>query len=500
MLEVDFQSWRRKNLSRPPQELVREAIQNILDENPTSFSLDIQEVNKRIRLEISDDCPGGIRDLSTTWTLYKTDKRGNPTSRGRMGRGLKELIVVGDKAEILSEKGLIEFDMLKEEKRVIPEGCKRGTIIVMEITEWPLSCIDEIKDWCRQIIVPEGITFKINDKKVPCREKLEEYDEISLKTIIYDEGLRERELLRTTTVELYEKSQEVAYIYEMGIPVDVLLDYPYDVNVLQRIPVPPERNHIRETYKKRLYKQLLERRVSKLTKEEVTADYVGQVIGEAAPEVQDQVIQKRFGANTVVGTNLDHAQNILVSEKGARVVVTGHLSQGWRDAFKQRRPTVKKFMRQTMEGDLDWFGRTQSPEWAPKVTAYEDLNAKDRKIVDFVKWFAEHLEPSYSWRIEVIENNYPSGGRLADCGREGTDAFLIRLFRKSLNKHCEFFRGSPFTESGLGVIIHEVSHVSPYKHTQEQYRYIEKMAGKASKIMFLKAGEIKKRFRKILPE
>ena len=31
MLEVDFQSWRRKNLSRPPQELIREAIQNILE-------------------------------------------------------------------------------------------------------------------------------------------------------------------------------------------------------------------------------------------------------------------------------------------------------------------------------------------------------------------------------------------------------------------------------------------------------------------------------------
>jgi len=51
MLEVDFHSWRRKNLSRPLQELVREAIQNILDENPTSFSLDIQEVSQLPRVQ-----------------------------------------------------------------------------------------------------------------------------------------------------------------------------------------------------------------------------------------------------------------------------------------------------------------------------------------------------------------------------------------------------------------------------------------------------------------
>ena len=499
MLEVDFQSWRRKNLSRPPQELIREAIQNILDENPTEFSLQVKELSKgKIFLQIEDDCPGGIRDLSTTWTLYKTDKRSDPTNRGRMGRGLKELIVVGDKAEILSEKGFIEFDLLKEKKTVTAEGGKRGTLIVMHISEWPVSCIEEIEDWCRLIIVPEGVTFKVNGQEIPHREMLESYDDLSLKTVVYDDSLREHENLRETEVELYEKLRDVAYIYEMGIPVDVLPDYPYDVNVLQRIPVPPERNHIRETYKKRLYKQLLEHRVHKLSKEEVTADYVGQVIGEAAPDVQDEIIKKRFGANTVIGTNLDHSQNIVMPEKGARLVVTGHLSKGWRKAFKARRPTAKKFMRESMEGDSDWFGRTQDSSWSPKVTPYEDLSNRDRKVVDFTKWFAENLEPNYSWRIEVVENTYP-GGRLADCGKEMLNSFLIRLFRKPLNKYCDFFTGSPFTAGGLGIIIHEVSHVCPYKHTQEQYRYIEKIAGKASQVMLLQAAEIKRKFKRIMP-
>jgi len=499
MLEVDLDAWRKKNLSRSPEELVREAIQNILDESPTCFKLDIKEEFEEIILQIEDDCEGGVRDLSTLWTLFKTDKRLKPTSRGRMGRGIKELIIVADKALVFSQNGSISFDILKSKRKELPDRTEKGTCLRLFITEWPSESIDKIISWCQFLIIPENVSFYINGLKIEPREKLEEYDEINLKTVIYDDSLREHEKLRMTTVELYEKKHDVAYIYEMGIPVDVLLDYPYDVNILQRISIPPERNHIRETYKKRLYKQLLERRVSKLTKEEVTADYVGQVIGDSDPEVQDKVIQKRFGANTVVGTNLDHAQNILVSEKGARVVVTGHLSQGWRKAFKQRRPTVKKFMKQTMEGDLDWFGRTQSSEWTPKVTSYEDLSPRDKKIVDFVKWFAEQLEPSYSWRVEVIENSYPGGRRLADCGSEGNGAFLIRLYRKSLNKYCEFFTKSPFTDQGLGIIIHEVSHVSPYKHTQEQYRYIEKLAGKSSKIMLLQAGEIKRKFKQILP-
>ena len=500
MLEVDLDAWRRMNLSRPPEELIREAIQNILDEEPTEIQLDLmQRADGRIWFRVADNCKEGVRDLNTLWTLFSTDKRQKPTCRGRMGRGLKELIIVGDRVEIMTVQGTIVFDVLKKERRKDESKCtKQGTQIEMIISKWDSSVIKKITEWCRRLILPEEVKFTVCGEVIPQRKLLEHYEDFKLKTVVYEEDLRERELLRPTEVVLYEKLLEDAYIYEMGIPVDILPEFPYDVDVQQRIPIPPQRNHIRDSYKKRLYRQLLEARAHKMTDAESKADYIGQVIGEAAPEVQDTLIKKRYGADTVIGTHLNHQQNVISQERGARVIVTSHLSEGWRKAFKKRRPTAKKFVEEVLTGDPDLLGRLAQPGWKPKITYYVDLPKRDKLVCDWVQWFATKLEPKFSWEIAVVENVHPMSDRLADVSINDNHG-RIRLFRKRLEPHCKFFSETPMTEKGLSIVIHEVGHVVPFNHTQQFFKHVERLAGKAALIMLSKQSEIKRKFKALLP-
>src|SRR4249920_2562242 len=104
--EIADEGWARVASSRPLARLILEAVQNALDAGAANVSVDLEPG----RAVVEDDAARGISDPRLVYTLFLTDKAGDPTRRGRMGRGLKELVASGDRAIVESAGSRVAFD------------------------------------------------------------------------------------------------------------------------------------------------------------------------------------------------------------------------------------------------------------------------------------------------------------------------------------------------------------------------------------------------------
>ncbi|MCZ7685238.1 MAG: hypothetical protein M5U28_43280 [Sandaracinaceae bacterium] len=103
--EIADDGWRRLSASRPLGRLLLEALQNAFDERAArvSVSLSMDEI------VVEDDADLGIVDERLVYTIFLSDKPDDPTRRGRMGRGLKELIAGMDSAIVETVGTTVEF-------------------------------------------------------------------------------------------------------------------------------------------------------------------------------------------------------------------------------------------------------------------------------------------------------------------------------------------------------------------------------------------------------
>lgn len=156
---ADAEGWRLMNSGRPAAELIREAVQNVFDEvTPEGvFWLDVnvEYEDGGVNFEIIDNIPGGIRDERLIWMIWLSDKGDSPNKRGRMGRGLKELISVADWSLVISE-GIpaVEFKRYRAQwTRTSPvkKRPKAGTVIEGRVKMWKKSDADAIAAHLRRM-------------------------------------------------------------------------------------------------------------------------------------------------------------------------------------------------------------------------------------------------------------------------------------------------------------------------------------------------------------
>jgi hypothetical protein len=84
---------------------------------------------------VEDDSERGFGDERLVYTVFLSDKQDDPTRRGRMGRGLKELIAAMDAAVVETVGTTIEFDA--QGRRSRPNERKRGTRIELRAPSPP---------------------------------------------------------------------------------------------------------------------------------------------------------------------------------------------------------------------------------------------------------------------------------------------------------------------------------------------------------------------------
>lgn len=267
---VDAEGWREQNAGRPAADLIREAVQNALDEAVTKLEVTLDwEAGQGVSFTIVDDVPGGIRDERLIWTIWLSDKTDSPQKRGRMGRGLKELISVSDHTLIVTAGGpAIEFERAPRGKwsrssprKVRPEA---GTKITGRVKLWGKRDMDAIAAYLKRVRPPAGVELTVNVAPV-LRSATSETYRLKLPTVVFevqDDGSRvAREPRRECQVELFGALEDESWVYEMGIPIE-RIDFPLSIDVGQRVPLREKRDTLTEPYRRELFAKLLDARVA----------------------------------------------------------------------------------------------------------------------------------------------------------------------------------------------------------------------------------------------
>ena len=134
IFEVDIKGLRQLQAGKPKWVIIRELLQNAMDEDITECHIDINYVRGKMKLCITDDSPEGFRDLADMYTLFKdTHKRKDVKKRGRFNFGEKQVLVLATYAKITSTKGGYEFDMVKGIKKKLRRKRAKGSAVYIEV-------------------------------------------------------------------------------------------------------------------------------------------------------------------------------------------------------------------------------------------------------------------------------------------------------------------------------------------------------------------------------
>jgi hypothetical protein len=509
-LQISTEGFASFNQSRPPSHLVKELVQNALDaigDASGTIFLDYRHDGRLFHVACRDS-GSGILDLSAMRVVYLTFKTDSHLKRGRFGRGFKEILSVAKSACVTSGAETIEFAI--EEGRQITRTGKSGKPIagshVSMTFDWPSGTVEEFDRYFSRFLIPKNASLLLNGKRVKPRE-VRHRIEAQLTTEIYNpESHSWQKPRRKTFIELTAlKGDEEAFIYEMGIPV-ALAEWtvPFHANVLQRVPMNPNRDALASGYAKRIHSACLPALLPELDKEAVTADWVGAAGMEVAPEVQKEIVAKAFGENAVRSVPAmgkrdfdDDAHRI-----GASVVKTAQMSGGFREMAKAHLPTAKEAVakeeaRVAAEIAAHRFDAADAKDRNDRRHAWiEKRGGKARvdRCLSFAVWFCQKLVDSTDVKGKPVTGALALGNDPAYL-HMGVGRFLANWSagnQLTLALECDCFWKDPIGAEALAILIHEAAHAQNQHHGKSFHDEVERLGGVAAEIMFRHADGIRK--------
>lgn len=464
--EIDERAFRAQNAARKPGHLVRELIQNSFDEDCSSLSVDVTVDPDGVRVAVEDDVRSGIRNLAEIWTVFSSGKQDDPTKRGRMGRGLKEIIAVCDHAIVDTVGRTVGFKWdgtrFKRTERV--NDRKRGTRIVC-IMPWRATAAQEITAHLSYFMPPAGIKwFAVNEQEVARRSVIDSF-KASLATVIEKDGTMV-ERIRVGEVRLCSLLPgDEPHVYEMGIPVERIKDdgFPYHIDVQQRLPLRAERDVVPRGYLRTIFALVANRTVKGMTQEEASGLWLEEAISSPAFDkavAGRAYVESRFGTDAIRAvTNDTQDHNLKAVQEGLTLVKTQEHSPAVRDLLRKHTLTVSEKFRETA---------CDSADVAPK-----DWTADERRFVGFVEWLGAELGIG-QFDISVYEA--PKEGYCATWDRW---ANRVNFNRSRLPNG--FFKAGNI-EAWVDLCCHEFGHRNGEGHDKEWQDEVSRLAGAAFRV------------------
>ena len=307
IFEVDVKGLRQLQEGKPKWFIVRELLQNAIDENITTCNIDMSHQYGKAHITVQDDSPTGFRDLSDAYTLFKdTYKRTDIKKRGRFNFGEKQVLCLVDYARIVTTTGGIEFNMLKGKRTTLRKKREKGSVVYV-VVNMTKDEFNECRDYCLDILVPQNIKINVNAEdykvKLPYRNPYKTFI-TNLPTEI-KENDKMKIVTRETEVHIH-KGLLGPYVYEMGIPV-CEIDCDYSIDVQQKVPLSNDRDKIDTKYLKTLYGEVLNKMINEITPEQSSALWVrdGFTSDRAQKETRKEVITKRYGEKSLIANPMD---------------------------------------------------------------------------------------------------------------------------------------------------------------------------------------------------
>lgn len=441
LFAVSDQGMRELQADREPWMLVKELIQNAWDESPcaTQCEVTVTVGDYNTQVVVTDDGPG-FAYLPDAWTLMgATPKRANPLKRGRFNMGDKEIIAAASKAIIETVGHTVAFLPMEGRRTVDPNNRTQGTIVTVTMP-WNQEQADKLVERLRRFR-PTDCSLIVNKIAVPKREPIAT-GRPTLPTVVQSKpGEPVRKTSRKTEIHLLPPAYPgEAWLYEMGIPVQQI-NTPYDVDVQQKIPMPPQRDTVSDSYLRDIYTETLNSTHHLLKKDEFHGEWVKQALSNrrtVTSAAVENVKRGRYGEKALLMSDNTDA-NLHAIESGYQLIDPHSLSKREHNRIRTT----------GTETTTEAFSHTSAPRNAPYEVPEETENH-----TRFKAWI-KSLAGDCGLNAEVMIIEAPKAATIADC-TASTNNPTLRFNQSRLGE--QFFAPPYGRADQLELAFHELGH------------------------------------------
>ena len=308
-----------------------ELIQNAWDTEAKHVEVRLESIPGRslAKLAVADDNPSGFTDLSHGYTMFaESEKKGDPTKRGRFNLGEKLVLALCKEAKIMSTTGTVVFssDGTRSRSR---KKTERGSLFSAEI-RMTRSELYEVEAKIDTLIPPPNVSTSFNGSPLTERTPVAEF-EAKLPTVISDGEGNLKRSTRKTLVRVYNPREcETPTIYEMGIPVVELVSDKYHVDVQQKVPVNMDRDNVTPGYLRKLRVEVLNAVHDHLSSGDAKETWVTDAMthDDVNDEAVNAALTKRYGEKRAIYDPSDVEANQRLVSEGYAVIHGSSLPKG----------------------------------------------------------------------------------------------------------------------------------------------------------------------------
>lgn len=430
---------RRKGLAF----ILLELVQNAWDTNATHVRVTLEPIKgvPRAKLRVSDDDPNGFRDLSHGYTLFaESEKKGNASLRGRFNLGEKLVLSICESARLSTTTGTVIFE--GDSRRLTRERTSIGSVFEAEI-RMTLDEMQEVLDASNRLLPP--IPTFINGERLPTRDEIHSFAGTLPTEVADNEGYLKR-TTRRTVIKLYTPHEGVSYIYELGIPV-VETDFPWSIDVGQKIPLNVDRDNVTPAYRKALGVLVLNEMHGRLKDGQASSPIVQEALTspDVSTEAIDAVLTQQYGKNRVVYDPSDKEANHRAAANNFAVIHGGAFS---REAWTR----IKAAGVIKPAGQIFPTPKPYDPEGKPAQTIPEpEWTEGMRAVADFCQSMAQQL---MGVEIQIVMEKERSQRYLANYGSRRLTFNVPRLRPKLVRPPTQLRRHRRPHDSRVWARIH----------------------------------------------
>ena len=463
--EVDKEGLAKLLKRRGMAYVLFELLQNGWDTGATRVDVVLKPVEGRPLVEVlvTDDDPEGFRNLAHAYTLFaESEKKGNPEKRGRFNLGEKLVLAACESAHIASTKGTVVFE--KNGTRV-SSRLKRETGTEFQATiRMTREELAAVLAAAKTVIAP--IPTTINGEALVVRKPLHVFRECFQTEMADEEGYLRR-TYRHTDVRVYERLPGApSRLYELGIPV-VETDDPWDVEIMQKVPLSAERDNVTPGYLRDVRVATLNAMHAHLKPEDAARSAVADAISAdaASPEAVKAVLELQYGPKRAIFDPSDPEANRRLVAEGFKLIHGGaYTGEAWQNIRAhgaalpsgQIRPTPKPYS--------------------------TDPNAPLRKLLDESEW-SDGMRNIGLYAVEIARRLIGHTIRVVIDRGHITDRWGACYGNRELTFNLAklgraFFEQGP-NENVNDLLIHELAHEYEGNHLSERfYKALQRLGAK----------------------
>ena len=526
--EVSTEGMKGLHDGRPLWSLVKELVANAWDEKTSVCKVDIRVIPEEADMPVDFNRPiwytRGDRDISTeerdiiitveddgkgfsdvadAYTLMApTSKRQDAGVRGRFNIGEKEILSVAKSGRVTTVGTTIEFP--EEGGRIVKKNKRtKGTIVTAKVRR-PAVEAWETKTQLLNFIPPKDIKYSVNwdigmDVQVTKSEIVKPRD------LIYEGKTKERirsvlasgigQPLRVTKrkcdFHVYEPTKlnhsdaPEGHLYEMGIYIQTI-EMPFDVDIMQKVPMPPNRDTVTAEYLQHIYAETLMVVADRLTENEASEAWVQRAVEDERTDdaTAHMVMTLKLGENAVLWSS-DTLANERAHDAGMNVIQPKTLGKIERERFKKiGLATAREGFAVKGEDAIDDLA----------VTTPLEITEDMKKVAEYTKWLSTTLL-GFECNVRFIGMRDVFDNRIAQYNR-GTktldfvvDALGKKWFQMDRKPHST----SPVvvgwvytpTEAQTSLIIHELAHEGEIDHMSHTGAYVHRIADLGAKAIHI---------------